>query len=105
LSKSILDIGPCPTGEESASVGDVNYIDRATRECGAFARQIIRQLGPLPDGVTLYAQTSEHELGSYLEMVAGYNEERRFHVEFIRKVEQGTPVSWDDEAKAELGLQ
>lgn len=104
MPTAIFDFGSSPHKEESVPVGAENYRERAMKECSALVGQIRRQFGEPPAGVTLKVKSSKHELGSYLEVVAMYDDLNDEHKEYVYKVEAELADRWDAEAKAELGL-
>lgn len=94
-------LGPVPSDEDCAQVGDENFRQRATLEMDAYINQLYR-LFPDADscGVIFTKKWFNHDFGSYGEVIANYNNDEGFA--FVLNVELNLPSYWDDEAREEL---
>lgn len=104
MSLDILEIGPSPWDESCTQLGSENYGVRARRECGAFIRQIRRQLGEEPENAELRIRPNHHDYGTYYEVAVYYDCQCEEAVEYAIMVEKNTPQFWDAIARQELGL-
>lgn len=100
--RDYLNIGPAPAEEDCAQVGHDDYIPRARRECTAFIDQIRRTVGQPPEGAFLQSKRFPHDLGSYLEVVVVYDDDKEEAVEYAFRCESEAPSRWDDTARAFL---
>lgn len=103
MTKNIFNIGASPHNELCASINAHNYKEQAKKECGVFIRQLRRQLGLEPQGSKLEMQFSKHESGKYLEVVLEYDDEDKYHIDFIHCLEEASG-KWDELSKIELSI-
>lgn len=94
-------LGPVPSDEDCAQVGDENFRQRATLEMNAYINQL-RRLFPDAEssGVRFIKQWFNHDFGSYGEVTALYNTDEGFSA--VLNIELNLPSYWDDEAREEL---
>jgi hypothetical protein len=100
--RDYVDIGPVPAGEECEQLGPNYDSKKARRECQAFIRQIIRQIGLQPTGARLAIKANQHDYGTYHEVVCYYHEDYPDSVDYAFRCESEMPEHWDDIAKQEL---
>jgi hypothetical protein len=74
----------------------------ARLECKAFANQLVRILGPPPEGASLQVKSFPHDFGTYCEVVVWYDENNDKAAEYAYKCEAEAPAEWDEEAREEL---
>ena len=67
-------------------------------------REIICQLGEPPIGASLGIKSNPHDFGTYLEVVAYFDDSYPESVEWAFGIEANTPAEWDREARQELGI-
>jgi hypothetical protein len=98
-----IHIGPAPWGETCAQAGTVGYADRARMECEVFRRMLLR-LFPVPEGVNarLRVKGSDHDFGTYYEVVAVVNDDDQQAMDYAMAVKHGHPERWDAVAVAEM---
>jgi hypothetical protein len=99
-----MELGPTPAMEECADIRTPDYRERAMREGRAFIGVIRRAFPDLPDGLTLRVKSFPHDFGSYFEVCACFDDQDETAAEAAYMLESNTPESWDEEARAELGL-
>jgi pyruvate dehydrogenase complex dehydrogenase (E1) component len=99
-----VSIGPSPTNEQCAQVGEDDYHERSVKECRAYVRQLRRALGEEPEGASLAVKSNSHDFGVYREVVCYYADNCHEAVDYAFRAEEQAPAEWDDEARAELGL-
>lgn len=100
--KESISLSPTPIGEECAQLGDIDYSQRARKECRAFINQLTREFGEAPAGARLKVTTNPHDFGSYLDVVVEFDPENEAASEWAYSVEGSLPEFWDEEAIAEL---
>jgi hypothetical protein len=71
-------------------------------ECKAFANQLVRILGPPPEGASLQVKSFPHDFGTYCEVVCWYDENNDKAAEYAYRCESECPANWDEEAREEL---
>ena len=99
-----LSIGPSPTNERCAQVGEPDYAERSRRECRAYVRQLRRVLGDEPAKASLAVKANPHDFGTYREVVCYFDPSDRAALDYAFRAEELAPAEWDDEARTELGL-
>ena len=101
--RDYLDLAPVPIDEPCAMVGSYDYHARARAECFAFCGQLKRAFPEaLAAGVTFRIKSNHHELGSYLEVQACFDDENEEQTEWAYLIENELPEAWDDQARAQL---
>lgn len=103
-----IELGPTPTNESCAMVGDESYDLLSIRECGAFKRQLERTYRqahgdrPLPDGCKIVVVTNHHDFGLYREVAVKFDYDSVHATDVAFWFESNVPELWDDEARREL---
>jgi hypothetical protein len=100
--RDCIDLGPSPTEEECAQVGQDDYRDRARRECRAYLHQLRRLFGDEPEGAQLSVKSNPHDFGSYLSVVCYYDPARPASLDYAFRCEGQSPREWDEQARQEL---
>lgn len=95
MRNEILELGPCPSEENCAQVGDKNYHEKAAEECRRYIDLIRKLHGQEPEGARLYKKSFYHELGTYYEVVVSYCPDNKEAEEYAWKVEEDLPDTWD----------
>jgi hypothetical protein len=94
--KDYLTLGPVPSGEDCAQIGDDDY-HRKSREEGARFISLLRQVcGPEPPGARLCLKSFPHDFGTYYEVCCTYEDTNEPAIDYAFHVEAHTPESWDD---------
>ncbi|MBS3912806.1 MAG: hypothetical protein KGZ70_13565 [Hydrogenophaga sp.] len=112
LNLDYLSIGPAPSEEQCAQVGDDEYSTRSRRETAAYRRQILRHY-PVPAECEdvlagLRICSNPHEFGVYREVEIAYDASSAAACRWAHAVEadpKGVLRRWDRDAIAELGLR
>ncbi len=103
MQNETLELGTTvPIDEPCAQVGSDNYSANSRKEAQAFIKQIIRQHGQPPAGVSLSTKNNPHDFGSYLDVVIKFDEDNEAASNYAYGVENDLPYNWDDEALKEL---
>ena len=96
--RDYLEFETTPSDEPCAQVGDEGYSIFARLEAQALYRQILRQFGALPEGLTLKLYSAAHDFGNYYELRAYFDDENTTAVDFAFNIEAEFPSNWDSEA-------
>ena len=91
-----LSIGPVPSEEECAQVGEDNYMERAQSECARFIALIRKAMGPEPEGARLKIQHCPHDFGTYLDVVCAFDTDNPAAVEYAYRCESDAPTTWPE---------
>lgn len=95
MAHRIIELGSTPHGEPSAKVGWDDHKVLATLECRAFRDLILRTLGTEPPGCYLTIRGPQ--------VVLIVLEEQDGTSEYIRRLNEGIPTSWDRKALGHVG--
>jgi hypothetical protein len=90
-------IGPTPSNEDCAQVGQPNYREKALEECARFIRLLREKIGPEPEGAWLSVKWFEHDFGPYCEVVCYCNSDIPESVEYAQRCEDDAPRTWNEE--------
>ncbi len=103
MAYDILPIGPAPTNESCAQVGDPDYPERSRRECRIFLRMLLR-LFPVPESLEakLLVKTFPHEFGRYREVCVQFAPSSAEATRYAYHIENSAPAQWDTLARYEL---
>ena len=102
--RDYMELSCTPAAEDCEQLGPNYNPLRAKAECRAFINQLRRTFGPEPEGARLIVKSNPHDFGNYLEVQCVYDEDDEAATEYAYKCESDMPMTWDDEAKAELAL-
>ena len=100
--RETYELDMTPYDEPCAQVGDEAYRENVRLEFAAIKAQLIRMFGEPPAGAYLKSQSAPHDFGTYYELAVVYNDESEEASEYVSRVENDFPASWDAEAKAFL---
>lgn len=95
-----VPIGIAPVNEAISSGGGDDQ--RAKLVAEAFARQLVRQLGPPPPGVRIAVDRISDEQTNPYCAVCYYDEHDANAVQYAWRCEDHMPLDWDETARAEL---
>jgi hypothetical protein len=95
-----FELGPTPCDEPCAQVGEEGYEIKARAECKRFITLLIKKFGHPPDGSSYVVKSNSHDFGTYYEVAIKYNtnSSNKNMMDYMFKVEDNLPYSWDDEA-------
>ena len=99
--RDYLTLGPTPSDESCAQVGSPDYLKWSRIESAIFIDQLNRVMPP-PEGARFSLKTFQHDFGSYVEVVANYDDDNEEQVSWAYKAESETPLTWDTEAISQL---
>jgi len=94
-------IGPTPSDEECAQVGDDNYFVQSQLECRRFIELLRKTFGPEPVGSYLTTKAFPHDYGRYYEVVCYFNEDVPVSIDYAFRCEREAPTTW---ATDEVGM-
>lgn len=89
-----LNLGPVPSEEPCAQVGDPGYELKARGECKRFIELLRRKFGPEPAGGKLKVKGFEHDFGRYFEVIVVYRDQESF--DYALTLEEEAPARWDE---------
>jgi hypothetical protein len=69
-------IGPSPSEEDCAQVGEPDYRNKAVRECTRYIELLRKTIGPEPEGARLGIKWFDHDFGQYCEVVCYFDTEK-----------------------------
>lgn len=104
MAYDYIDIGPSPSGEDCAQVGEIDYRKKAIMEMNAFMHQIEREFSSLFENTSIFMKKKfyEHDFGSYGSVVICYDIDDPKAVDAAFTIEANTPEYWDDKAIEEI---
>src|SRR5712691_10133016 len=91
--KDSLPLGPTPSEEPCAQVGEPHYRQRALKECVRFLQLLRQTFGPEPEGAWLSIKWFAHDFGEYAEVVCSYNTDIQASVDYAFRCEAATPAT------------
>ena len=99
----IMNIGPGPSEEKLAQVGNPDYEKRSRRECQVFKRMLAR-LYPIPADAQadLIIKSFAHDFGAYREVCVRYSDNDAVASNYAFDLERHMPAEWDAIARFEL---
>ena len=105
--RDYLELDTVPTEEDCAQVGESDYCTRARREARAYINQILRHY-PEPMFGDITIRRNAHDFGEYLSISIYFDDDDEESCNWAYDIEAdrlGVLRHWDNEARAELGLQ
>lgn len=96
-----IALGPVPSDENCAQIGDDDYAPRARAECKRFITLLRSTFGPEPSGAYLTTKAFEHDYGTYYEVVCYFNPRTSASIDYAFRCEREAPTTWGSEATAE----
>lgn len=97
-------LGPVPLEEDCSQVGSIDYLKRSRIECKAYVNQLKRKFGEPPFGGALIIKECPHDFGTYLEVVAVFDDLYPDSARWAFEVEENLPMRWDEEALIDLTI-
>jgi len=95
-----VSLGPLPSDESCAQIGDANYAVQARMECTRFIALLRATFGPEPSGAWLTTKAFDHDYGTYYEVVCYFNPRAPASIDYAFRCEREAPTSWGSEAAA-----
>lgn len=97
-----LEIGPAPSeAEDIAQVGDPDYYEKGKSQCRRYMIGLTI-LFPPPTDAYFRIKGHPHDMGTYFEVEARFDNERDDHVAWMHKVERNLPPTWEEMDKRVL---
>jgi hypothetical protein len=88
-------LGPVPSDEPCAQVGEEDYRARAVPECQRFITLLRQVFGPEPAGARLSTKWFSHDFGDYCEVICSFDPEIPESVAYAMRCENDTPTTWE----------
>jgi len=89
-----LNLGPTPSDESCAQVGDEGYELKAREECKRFITALRKKFGPEPSGAQLKTRGFNHDFGRYYEVIVTYRDQESF--DYALMLESEAPGRWEE---------
>ena len=96
--RDYFSIGPTPSEEDCAQVGQPDYRRKALEECTRFITLIRNTLGPEPAGAELAVKSFPHDFGTYYEVVIWFERDGGEAIAYAERCEDDAPRTWDSGA-------
>ena len=91
-----LSLGPTPSDEPCACVGEDHYADRALAECKRFIALLRQTFGPEPAGAWLATKWFDHDFGQYGNVVCWFDTDITESIDYAYRCEEETPRTWEE---------
>lgn len=96
-------LGSAPCEEQPTSIKHPDYKTRGSIECLVYMRMLQRLFPELSSAtLTLSVQASQHDFGTYLEVVAQAPHQDAAAISLGERIEATIPENWDQDASFEL---
>jgi hypothetical protein len=96
--RDYCSIGPTPSAEDCAQVGQPDYRRKALAECERYIELIRATLGPEPEGTELAIKSFPHDFGTYYEVVIWFERDDAAAIAYAERCESEAPTTWHGEA-------
>ena len=95
-----LYLGPTPSDENCAQVGDDNFREQCNKEMEMYIDQLKRLFPEVAGykGMRFKKHWQQHDFGSYGEVVITYNDEDEEESTLALRIEWNLPKKWDEVA-------
>jgi hypothetical protein len=90
-------LGPTPSAEDCAQVGQPDYHRKAVAECARLIERIRATLGPEPSGAELAIKSFPHDFGTYYEVVIWFEPDDAAAIAYAERCADDAPRTWDGE--------
>jgi hypothetical protein len=92
-----FSLGPVPSDEPCAQVGEPDYEARAAGECRRYIELLRAAFGPEPEGARLAVRWSLHDFGRYAEVVCEFDPDVFEAVRYAHQCDAEAPKTWGGE--------
>jgi hypothetical protein len=92
-----ITLGPTPSDEPCAQVGEDLYAQKARTECRRFIKVLREAFGPEPSGAYLTTKAFEHDFGTYYEVICVFNSNVPESIDYAMRLEDEAPTTWPDD--------
>ena len=93
--RDFFPLGPVPSDEPCAQVGEPDFRQRAVPECRRFIELLRRVFGPEPEGARLAVKWFQHDFGDYCEVICDFDPETPEAVAYAQRCECDAPTTWE----------
>ena len=93
-----LYLGPTPSDENCAQVGNDNFREQCNKEMEMYIDQLKRLFPEVAGhkGMRFNKNWQQHDFGSYGEVVITYNDEDEEQETLALRIEWNLPTKWDE---------
>jgi hypothetical protein len=96
VTHDYMFIGPSPSNESCAQVGDPDYARNAKAECRLFIDAIRNHCGREPEGARLLTRGQGCDMGLYYEVCVQYDGSDAAARDYAFHVEANAPTTWEE---------
>ena len=93
--RDFVCLGPTPSDEPCACVGEDNYRERALDECKRYIELLRTTFGSEPEGTRLATKWFEHDFGAYVEAICFYDSDIPESIDYALRCEDEAPTTWE----------
>lgn len=103
MDKRRFFLGNVPEGEEPILLDDIDYFENCEQSCKDFIRLIRKKLGrePPDSKLKLLRDVDDDSGQETIQVVFVYNEDDDDCLDYLEKLEQDCPKTWDDDSREE----
>lgn len=94
MAHDVIPLGPVPSGESSAQVGENGYAEIAFLQCRRYIALLRHTVGPEPEGARLRIRRSERDFDPYLDVVVEYDDENTVARAYAIRCDREAPTRW-----------
>jgi hypothetical protein len=95
MTHDVIPLGPGPSGESSAQVGENGYAEIAFLQCERYIALLRHAVGPEPEGARLRIRRSEASFDPYLDVVVEYDDENNVARAYAIRCDREAPTKWE----------
>lgn len=100
--RDYITLGATPAEEPCAQMGSDNYHQLARKESEVYIGQLKRELNPK---LQLGIKQFPHDFGTYMEVVAYFDNDNEEQVAEALRLENNLPGRWDERSRVFLNIQ
>ena len=94
MAQDVIPLGPVPSGESPARVGESGYADIAFLQCQRFMALLRHAVGPEPEGARLRIRRAERDADPYIEVVVEYDDQNTIARAYAIRCDREAPTRW-----------
>ena len=95
MPRKTLILGSAPAGETPVAVGEIDYAERALRECQQYLELVRHAIGPEPEGARLTISRSQ-DLDPSSEVVVEYDDANTVARAYAIRCDREAPTRWGE---------
>ena len=95
MARDVIPLGPVPSGESSAQVGENGYAEIAFLQCKRYIALLRHTVGPEPEGAWLRIRRSGPDFDPYLDVVVEYDDKNSIARAYAIRCDREAPTRWE----------